>query len=1125
MEETNYFVCTLGQAARLKQVKSHKTIPEFLDQQAAENPGLPAFGFYEASSGSRSLPECHIHTFGQLQKGVRKMAFLLQSAKNLNKGQKTALLCSSTAVFLYSWLALIYLGHPVLLIAPQCSASAINHLCRVCDVKVLFYDRRYAGLVQESCNDTFNGKSHALRLKELPFKADMDLLSLFKDETAQSVTRAPSHEEDVAYLHHTSGTSTGLPSPIPQTHRGGFGVLPRLDGTKAATFTTTPLYHGGVADLFRAWTSDALIWIFPGKDLPITASNILNCLKASKSIRNSRGVPAIRYFSSVPYVLQSMADDDDGLDQLRNLDIVGVGGAALPPEIGDRLVSANVNLVSRFGSAECGFLMSSHRNYSHDHDWQYLRICEHETKLSFKEHSDGLFELIVRPDWPHMAKHNQHDGSYATSDLFEPHPCRQNAWRYHSRADSQLTLITGKKFDSAPLEATLSASCSQIQDVLIFGEGMPYPGVLLFRSRDAEALSDQNLVDTIWPSVVKLNHGGQSHVHLSEDMLIPMPYSSEPLEKSSKGTVMRRQAFNKFANVIAAAYEKPQSDSGSAVPDDGLQAAIFEDINSLLSARTDSSEKLTANSDLFTSGVDSVASIRIRQSLSKYLPASQQKLPPTLVEDCGTIARLAKALISLRHGKTLSKKEDVIQQMQDMLKQHLDFSVAETPVGARNGVGSTGKLKVLMTGPTGFLGSHLLHQLLHDAGVGHVYLLVRGASQPAARERVIKALRSRRLLLPTDFDASVTVLPCKFSAQHLGLSAAQYQDLADRIDVIAHLAWAVNFMLPLRGFTSHLAALQNLLSLALSSSKPVPPRFLFCSTVAAVSQHPHPIPEALIADPLAANATGYGRSKWIAEQICLSASRSSRLQNRISIVRVGQLSGASDTGVWASSEAYPLIMSTFQHVGCVPDLDFARASQRPDGKGTEVLNWLPVDVAGRAFAELVTSRQHAVSSNSSSKGEGIPVYHLLSAPSLKSRSWSDFVSIVSRHETESVPLVPVDKWLDRVEAMREAESTRDHPAMSLVPFWREAYCKIGSENNSHARDEPGVAGKDNDEESTVSGGFQMQRTMQTIPDLAQGSGLDEEYIMKLWNWVQETSKTRDVGGVNKQRASKGAYLS
>ena len=429
-------------------------------------------------------------------------------------------------------------------------------------------------------------------------------------------------EGDIAYLHHTSGTSTGLPKPIPQSHRAAAGVLPRLNGEQEATFTTTPLYHGGIADCFRAWTSGAMIWLFPGKDVPITASNLLKSLSvAEKASEISKSSP-VRYFSSVPYVLQMMAADNEGLERLKEMDLVGVGGAALPPSVGDELVSKGIRLVSRFGSAECGFLMSSHRDYEKDKEWQYLR-SHGSSLLSFEPQVDGLAELVIQPQWPHVAKRNREDGSYATADLFEAHPTIANAWKYHSRADSQLTLITGKKFDPAPLEDEIAAS-PDIKDCLVFGNGRRCPGALLFQNADSSELTYEKYLEKVWPWIQKLNDEGQSHTRIPKSMLVVIPGNVEPLEKSSKGTILRRQAEERYKAAIEKAYQSESASSheggqeGAQVPDQYVSVAVLDIIKSVIGTK----DTIPENADLFTYGVDSVACMQIRallQSVSRLL--------------------------------------------------------------------------------------------------------------------------------------------------------------------------------------------------------------------------------------------------------------------------------------------------------------------------------------------------------------------------------------------------------------------------------------------------------------------------------------------------------------------------
>ena len=122
-----------------------------------------------------------------------------------------------------------------------------------------------------------------------------------------------------------------------------------------STFTTTPLYHGGIADLLRAWSAASTLWLFPEHQAPIHGKNILAALQPILSTQRLDG--RLGYVSCVPYVLQMMAEEPELLGCLKEMEIVGVGGAALPTELGDRLVDGGVSLVSRFGSAECGCMI------------------------------------------------------------------------------------------------------------------------------------------------------------------------------------------------------------------------------------------------------------------------------------------------------------------------------------------------------------------------------------------------------------------------------------------------------------------------------------------------------------------------------------------------------------------------------------------------------------------------------------------------------------------------------------------------------------------------------------------------------------------------------------------------
>lgn len=895
----------------------------------------------------------------------------------------------------------------------------------------------------------------------------------------------PVPEFDIAYLHHTSGTSTGLPKPIPQTHHAAVGVLPTFDNCHdKATFTTTPLYHGGVADCFRAWTSNAMIWLFPGADVPITASNVLKCLECAQRSVETHQTPQVEYFSSVPYVLQMLAAEDNGLHRLRQMKLVGIGGAALPQDAGDDLVQKGVNLVSRFGSAECGFLMSSHRDYAIDKEWQYLR-SNASSYLNFEPQEDGLAELIVLPSWPHMAKRNRDDGSFATADLFASHPTIPNAWKYHSRADSQLTLITGKKFDPAPLEDAISTS-SLLKDALIFGNGQQFPGALLFRAANAAEIANEELINDLWPLIQKLNAESQSHTRLFKSMLTVMPNEALGLEKSSKGTVLRGQAEKRYAQEIARAYDSRPDSYSNGIPsstedevtDDDVPTAVSQVIQRVLGT----SNSIPGESDLFSLGVDSVHCMQIRALLQeRLLPSSAAHVPLNVVYDCGTIKRLANYLISVRKGQRV-ELEDETQMMRNLVQEYSSFSSEPlySPVAAlsnmTNSAPSSGEV-VILTGATGALGAHILSLLRSSGRVSEVHCFVRAATPAAANERVSKSLLARNKAPMDPTYSKIKCHQCKLSDPALGLHPSTYKDLTTRTTLVIHAAWAVNFSTRLSSFVKdHIAGLRNLIDFALASKKTNPLRFLFCSSTASVlgSQSTSPIAERISHDPMSASPLGYSRSKWVAESICEQAHLHTRLRDHIEVLRIGQLCGDTESGIWNVTEAWPLMLSSVKVTGSLPKLQGER------------LEWLPVDVAAEAVIEISLSEKTCQGAAYSD----IPVYHLLN-PSTQG-TWGDLLFWLQKM-SPAFKIVSPSTWVSQLDNLT-GEAAK-HPARKLLGLWKAAYY-----NDRGGKPKQEEQRQVEERQERI---FDMTETKNIAPVMRDVKPIGEDHFKKIWGWIEK----------------------
>jgi thioester reductase-like protein len=643
--------------------------------------------------------------------------------------------------------------------------------------------------------------------------------------------------------------------------------------------------------------------------------------------------------------------------------------------------------------------------------------------------------------------------------LFAPHPTVENAWLYHSRADSQLTLITGKKFDPAPLEAAIATS-PQLNDVLIFGNGQPYPGALLLRSENAAGVSDLELLESIKPAVEKLNRESQDHARIPIHMLVPVPHQEQPLEKSSKGTIIRRVAESRFEEIIKQSYSAQEPEEAVEVRDGDLS----KHLTALMQSVTSQSDEPTEDMDLFSYGVDSIACMQLRTRVRRLIPNYEQTLPMSVIEDCGTIRRLTEYILRKRHGDLNADEEDEEQLMQQLVTENSCFPKHATTgqIDDQPTEDSSGET-VVLTGATGALGAHILDLLQKSDKVHSIYCLVRGADEVAARERVGKALQQRGLSglsSPNANHQKVHVIQAQLSEKRLGLSDELYNHMAYKATSIIHIAWTVNFRLKLRSFVKdNIAGVNNLLNLALAAPRPQPPRFTYCSSTASIMNGPPDqsgrLAEIISPEPSSASPLGYSRSKWVAEHICLAADERTSLRGRIAVVRVGQLAGDSKSGIWNTKEAWPMMLSTSRLIDCLPDL------------GDEPLDWLPVDIAARAFLEITRIDTRP--------GREMTVYHVLNPH--QEPTWHTMLQWLKTKEEFDIVTPP--EWVTRLEKCEGS----DHSAMKLLGLWKDSYVHGAGDASKRPQ-------------------FSMVETKRAVGILRDVQPLDEGYVERMWDWIQ-----------------------
>lgn len=199
------------------------------------------------------------------------------------------------------------------------------------------------------------------------------------------------------------------------------------------------------------------------------------------------------------------------------------------------------------------------------------------------------------------------------------------------------------------------------------------------------------------------------------------------------------------------------------------------------------------------------------------------------------------------------------------------------------------------------------------------------------------------------------------------------------------------------------------------------------------------------------------------------------MAGRISVLRIGQLTGDTENGIWNMSEAWPLMLSTVDKLGCLPGLK------------EEKLVWLPVDVAANAVCEIALSSEKAQIFGSEDYKEEVtcPVYHLVANITPKTPTWTDLLAWIQPSRKEPFGIVSPQIWLDKLRRLDQ------HPAQALLGLWDRAYgqAKDGEQGGKDAQMRPTKL-------------FNNARAEAMSTSMRNLKPVDEELVNKIWAWLE-----------------------
>lgn len=237
----------------------------------------------------------------------------------------------------------------------------------------------------------------------------------------------------------------------------------------------------------------------------------------------------------------------------------------------------------------------------------------------------------------------------------------------------------------------------------------------------------------------------------------------------------------------------------------------------------------------------------------------------------------------------------------------------------------------LLTGATGFVGSHLLAELLRRT-TARVICLVRATSDTHARHRLVESACKHALEISLD---RVTVI----AADLTNLPPPLCDQLASQVDAIYHSAATVSVM---RGYdTLRPANVDATIALLRIAAANRPTAFHHISTIAVGPAAG--VPEDFIGVH-SGLVDGYQQSKWVAEDLV----RQARQRGLAAYVyRLGRVTGAAATGIVNPDDLVWRVLRAGLPHGLLPDLDVSEA-------------WTPVDHVAKAIVDLSSHPPRAV---------------------------------------------------------------------------------------------------------------------------------------------------------------------
>lgn len=265
--------------------------------------------------------------------------------------------------------------------------------------------------------------------------------------------------------------------------------------------------------------------------------------------------------------------------------------------------------------------------------------------------------------------------------------------------------------------------------------------------------------------------------------------------------------------------------------------------------------------------------------------------------------------------RPLTRPEDAELPIDPLREALLDPAIV---IPADKSIDFTKWDRILLTGGTGFVGAHLVDELLRRTQA-KVVCIVRAESEAEGLARIARNMKKYGLDLGDRADRLEIVLG-DLTRPLLGIPPRRFEELARTIDVIYHNGADINLTLDYASLRAvNVFGTHEVLRLAMSDHfKPthvVSSYAVYASREADLSQQ---ITEQTPLPRFESLANGYSKTKWVTERMIQQARG---LGLPVSIYRPGNITGHSVSGASNTGDIMHTLVMAILHVGAIPDVE------------------------------------------------------------------------------------------------------------------------------------------------------------------------------------------------------------